>query len=48
MDFQKVIYEFVEKKTFISQQTYLYRVITDILKFCEVLFTTYSKGVFCL
>ena len=48
MDFQKVIYENVEKRAFISQQTYLYRVITDILKFYEVLFTTSFKGVFCL
>ena len=30
MDFRKVIYENVDKKTFISQQTYLYKQVTDI------------------
>ena len=50
-DFWKVIYENVKKKkkkirTFISQQMYLY--ITDILKFYEVLFCAYCKGLFCL
>ena len=35
MDFWKVIYENVEK-TIISQQTYLYTRLTDILKFYEV------------
>ena len=36
------------KKTFISQQTYLYIQVTDILKFYEVLFCTYCKGLFYL
>ena len=46
MDFQKVIYENVrKKKTFILQQTYQ---VTDILKFNEVLFCTYCKGLLCL
>ena len=35
-----------QKKTFISQQTYLYIQATDILKFYEVLFRTYFKGLF--
>ena len=48
MDFLEMIYENVEKKTFISQQTYLYLRVTDILKFYEVLFCTYCKGLFCL
>ena len=48
MDSWKVIYGNVEKKTFISQQTYLYIQVTDILKFYEVLFCTYRKGLFCL
>ena len=49
MDFWKVIYENVGKrKTFTSQQTYLYIPVTDILKFYEVLFCTYCKGLFCL
>ena len=36
------------KKTFISQQTYLHIQVTDILKFYEVLFGTYCKGLLCL
>ena len=48
MDFWKVIYENVEKNTFISQQTYLYIRVTDILKFYAVLFCTYCKGLFSL
>ena len=49
MDFLKLIYENVEKKTtFISQQVYLYLRVTDILKFSEVLFWTYCKGLICL
>ena len=36
------------KRTFISQQTYLYIQVTDILKFYEVLFCTYCKGLFYL
>ena len=44
--FAKVIYENVEeKKTFISQQTYLYIEVTEILKFYEVLFRAYCKGL---
>ena len=48
MNFRKVIFENVEKKTFTSQQTYLYIRVTDILKFHEVLFCTYCKGLLCL
>ena len=48
MDFRKVIYENVEKNPFISQHTYLYVGVTAILKFYEVLFCTYCKGLFCL
>ena len=49
VDFQKVIYEDAEeKKTFISQQTYLYIRVTDILKFYEFIFFAGSKGLFCL
>ena len=50
MDFRKLVYENVEqKKIFISQQTYLYIWVTDILKCCEVLFCTYYEGFFfCL
>ena len=49
MDFQRVIYEIVEKKTtFISQQAHLYMRVTDILKFYEVLFCTYCKGLLCI
>ena len=47
MDFLEVIYENVEKKTFISQQAYLCLRVTDILKFYEVLSCTYCKGLFC-
>ena len=44
VDFQKVIYEDAEeKKTFISQQTYLYIRVTDILKFYEVFFIHFVK-----
>ena len=38
----------LQKKAFISQQTYLYIWVTNILKFYEVLFCTYCKGLFCL
>ena len=48
MDFRKVIYENVKKKTFSSQPTYLYIWVTDILKFYEVLFCAYCKGLLCL
>ena len=43
MDFRKVICENFEKKTFISQETYQYIRVTDILKFYEV-----YEGLFCL
>ena len=43
MDFRKVIYENFDKKTFISQETYKYIRVTDILKFYEV-----YEGLFCL
>ena len=46
MDFWKVIYENVEKNPFISQQTYLYIWVKDILKFYEVLFCTYCKSLY--
>ena len=36
------------KRTFNSQQMYLYIWVTDILKFYEVLFCAYCKGLFCL
>ena len=49
MDFWKVIHENVGKrKTFTSQQTYLYIPVTDILKFYEVLFCTYCKDFLSL
>ena len=48
MDSQKVIYKNAEKSPFISQQTYLYTRVTNILKFYAVLFCTYCKGLFCL
>ena len=44
VDVWKLIYENVQKKI-ISQQTYLY---IRVLKFFEVLFYTYCKGLFCL
>ena len=47
MDSRKVIYENVKKKN-IPQLTYVYTGITDILKFCEVLFCAYYKGLICL
>ena len=37
-----------KKTLFISQQTYLYTRVTDLLKFYEVLFCTYFKGLLCL
>ena len=46
MDSQKVIYENIEKKTFILQQTYVYIGVTEILTFYEVLFCTYCKVCF--
>ena len=48
MDIWKVIYKNAENKKFISQQSYLYIQVTDILKFYEVLFCTYCKDLFCL
>ena len=48
MDFRVVIYENVKKTAFILQQTYLYIRVTNILKFYEVLFCTYCKGLLCL
>ena len=46
LDFLKVIYENVKKKTFISQQAYLFLRVTGILKFSDILFCTYCKGFF--
>ena len=53
--YRKHFYGFLEsdlwkhwKKTPILQQTYLYMQVTDILKFYEVLFCIYFKGLFCL
>ena len=43
-----MVYENIEKKPFISQETYLYIRVTDIFKFYEVLFCTYCKGLLCL
>ena len=48
-DFQKLILKTSKKKKkTISQQTYLYIQVIDILKFYAVLFCTYCKGLFCL
>ena len=47
MDSRKVIYENVEKKHSFHNR-HLYKWVTDILKFCEVLFCTYYKGLFFL
>ena len=47
MGFWRVTYENVEKKHFITNiSIYIYMVI-DNLKFDEVLFCTYCKGLFC-
>ena len=49
MDFRKVIYENVQikkKKHFITNKR-IY-MVTDILKFDDVLFCTYCQGLFCL
>ena len=49
MDLCKVIYENVEKKSFHNKHINIsYIWVTDILKFYEVLFCTYCKGLFCL
>ena len=47
MDFWYVIYETLRKKN-IHFTTDLYIQVTDILKFYEVFFGTYCKGLFCL
>ena len=49
-DVQKLILKTSKKKKkkTISQQTYLYIQVIDILKFYAVLFCTYCKGLFCL
>ena len=47
MYFQKVIYENVEKN-FLFHNKHLHIRVTDILKFYEVVFCTYCKGLFCL
>ena len=47
MDFQKVIYENVEKNTSIFAASISIQVI-DVLKFYEVLFCTYFEGLFYL
>ena len=45
VDFWKVIYENVEKKF----HKHIYIIwVAEILKFYEVLFCTYRKGLFCL
>ena len=38
----------LKKNPFVSQHTCQYVRVTDILKFYEVLFCTYYKGLFCL
>ena len=55
MDFWKVIYENVKKPQKTQKQNInftrnisIYMWVTDILKFYEVLFCTYYKGLFCL
>ena len=45
MALQKVIYENVEKSPFISQHTYLYVPVRDILKFYKVLFCYIKKDI---
>ena len=46
--FMKMSKKKKKRRTFISQQMYLYIWVTDILKFYEVLFCAYCKGLFCL
>ena len=48
MDFWKVIYENVEKKTFISQKTYLYASHREFDSFMTFYFVHIVKGLFCL
>ena len=47
MGFRKVIYENVKKKNSF-QNKYIYIFVTDILKFYDVLFCTFCKGLLCL
>ena len=46
MGFWKVIYENIEKKPPFYKKHILYMQVTDILKFYEVLFCIYFKGLF--
>ena len=46
--FGKWFMKMPKKTLFISQQTYLSIWVRDILKFYEVFFCTYCKGLFCL
>ena len=48
MDFRKVIYENVKKKNIHFTKNISIYTVRDILKFYEVLFCTYCKGLFCL
>ena len=50
MDFQRMIYEIVEKKTttFVSQQAHLYMRVTDILRFLKFYFVHIVKVCFVL
>ena len=48
MDFRKVIDENVEKKNSHLITNISIYTVTGILKFYEVLFCTYCKGLFCL
>ena len=48
MDFRKVTYENVEKKDIHFTANISLYTFTDILKFYEVLFCEYCKGLFCL
>ena len=48
LDFRKEIFENFEKKTHSFHNKHLYIWATAILKFYEVLFYIYCKGLFCL
>ena len=48
MDFRKVIYENIKKKNIHFTTNISIYTVRDILKFYEVLFCTYCKGLFCL
>ena len=50
MDFRRVIYENTkqQKKKYSLHNKHLYIRVTVILKFHEVLFCTYCKGLLCL